>query len=80
MATTDWTRPFRLHLADGRTWHGAQFPPTETFPDGLIFVGHGESGPPGIIAVSLHSLFTGLNPNDPLVGARVEWPEPCPPS
>jgi len=67
MATT---RPFTLHLDDGRVWHGAQF------PSGHVAVNHLEPGGAFTGATSMSALLDDLAPEDPLHGARIEWDEP----
>lgn len=65
---TDWSRPFRLHLPDGRTFHGAEF------PNGHAAVNHpGEPGGAFTVAISLDGLIN--QPGYWMLGARVEWPE-----
>lgn len=62
------TRRFQLHLTDGRTWHGAEF------PSGQAAVNHpDEPVGPFTIAVSAEHLLTDLPPGHPLLGARIEW-------
>lgn len=67
---TEWARPFRLHLQDGRVWHGVQF------PVGLVVVTHpGESDLPGAftLGLTLDALLEERHPEDPFHGARAEW-------
>ncbi|WP_060952406.1 hypothetical protein [Streptomyces hygroscopicus] len=68
MAASEAARPFQLHLADGRVWHGAQF------PGGHVCLNHPGEETWFTVAVSLDALLGERHPEDPLHGARVEWP------
>lgn len=59
-------RPFLVHLTDGRTWNGAEF------PDGFVCVHHPDEPNICTIAVSVAGLLADRTPEDPLHGARVE--------
>lgn len=61
------TRPFLVHLADGRTWAGAQF------TDGFVCVHHPDQPNICTIAVNVDGLLTDRTPEDPLHDARIEW-------
>jgi hypothetical protein len=63
-----WARPFRIHLIDGRVWHGTQF------PSGLTCVAH--PGVPGSVftaGLSLEDVLGAQNLSNDLEGARVQW-------
>ena len=64
----DWSTPFRLRLADGRIWHGAEF------GDGFVCVHHPEEVNVCTIAVSIDGLLNDLPAEHALYGATVERP------
>lgn len=68
MAVPAPARPFLVHLADGRTWAGAEFT-----PGGFVAV-YTPDNPGSIctIGISLDALLAARTPEDPLHGATVE--------
>lgn len=62
------TRRFQMHLADGRTLHGAEF------PSGQVAINHPtEPMGPFTVALSINALTGDLPTPHPLYDARVEW-------
>lgn len=68
---SEFARPFRLHLTDGRIWHGVEF------PSGHAALNHPEDDMPSAftIAISVEHLLGNLHPQHPMHGARIEWAE-----
>jgi hypothetical protein len=66
------TRRFLLHLTDGRTFPGVEF------PSGHAALNHPEADMASAftIATTVDHLTDGLHPRHPLHGARVEWTDP----
>lgn len=63
-------RPFLMHLRDGRTFHGAQF------PNGNVTVSHpGEPCGWFTVAMSIETLTEHSDPGDTMHGAEVHWPD-----
>ncbi|MFC9987888.1 hypothetical protein ACFXKV_04515 [Streptomyces globisporus] len=64
-----WSTPFRLLLADGRIWHGAEF------ASGFVCVHHPDEHNICTIAVSIDGLLDDArHPDHPLHSAQVERP------
>ncbi|MGW6743772.1 hypothetical protein ACWGDX_24140 [Streptomyces sp. NPDC055025] len=68
----EFARPFRLHLTDGRVWHGTEF------PGGHVCLNHPDEYNAFTVALTLDALLEDRSPEDPLRGARVERPEVTP--
>lgn len=67
-SAAEWSRPFRLHLDDGRVLHGVEF------PNGHVAVNHpDEPGGAFTVGISLGALTD--EPGYWLHGARIEWSE-----
>ncbi|MGW6598493.1 hypothetical protein [Streptomyces sp. NPDC055036] len=64
-----WATPFRIHLADGRVWHGVEF------QTGYVCVHHPDEPNGWTIAVSVDGLLADHPECAPLHGARVERKE-----
>lgn len=58
--------PFKLRLADGRAWGGAEF------PGGFVCLHHPDEINVCTIATSLDALLAGREPGHPLHGAEIE--------
>jgi hypothetical protein len=61
------TRRFTLHLTDGRTWSGVEF------PSGHVAVNSPDERDWFTVATSTGGLLEDLYPEHPLVGAHIEW-------
>lgn len=62
----EWSKPFRLRLADGRVWHGAEF------SSGFVCVHHPDEINICTIALSLDDLLADLPSKHQAHGAIVE--------
>lgn len=62
------SKPFRLHLTDGRVWYGAEF------ADGFVCVHHPDEINICTIAVSIDGLVNDQPLGHPLRDARIERP------